>query len=63
MSLEKAIKYGKEKRKEYRKSKAVDSSCRNGGSCPYCQSNRQHTNKARELEAKDKLNDYLRYEG
>jgi len=59
MSLDKAIASGKEKRKQYRKSKAVDRSCRNGGSCPYCQSNRQHKNKARELEAKGELDDYL----
>lgn len=36
MSLDKAIKYGKEYRKPYRKSKAFDRSCRNHGSCPYC---------------------------
>lgn len=42
MSLNKAIKHGKEKRKPYRKSKAVDASCRNHGGCPVCQGNRQH---------------------
>lgn len=40
MSLDKAIKYGKEHRKPYRRAKAVDSSCRNHGSCPYCERNR-----------------------
>jgi len=40
MSLDKAIKHGKEKRKQYRKSKAVDRSCRNHGSCDYCRNNR-----------------------
>ena len=40
MSLEKAIKYGKEKREPYRKSKRWDRSCRNHGSCGYCEGNR-----------------------
>jgi len=42
MSLEKSIKYGKEHRKPYYGSKAFDKSCRNHGSCPYCQGSRQH---------------------
>lgn len=40
MSLTKAIKSGKEKRKPYRKSKEFDSSCRNHGTCSWCKSNR-----------------------
>lgn len=49
MSLDKAIKYGKEKRKAYRGAKAVDRTCRNHGSCPYCGQNRQyHTKKENE---------------
>lgn len=36
MSLDKAIASGKEKRKPYRGSKAIDHSCRNHGSCPWC---------------------------
>ena len=42
MSLDKAIKHGKEKRKPYRGAKAVDSTCRNHGSCKWCESNREH---------------------
>ena len=42
MSLDKAIKHGKEKRKPYRKSKAFDRTCRNHGSCPWCANNRKH---------------------
>jgi hypothetical protein len=34
MSLDKAIKTGKEHRKPYRGSKAFDRSCRNHGDCP-----------------------------
>lgn len=40
MSLDKAIKSGKEHRKAYRGGKAVDGTCRNHGSCPYCKGNR-----------------------
>lgn len=40
MSLDKAIKYGKEHRKEYRGSKRFDCQCRNHGSCNYCVNNR-----------------------
>lgn len=40
MGLEKAIKSGKEYRKEYRGGKAIDSTCRNHGGCPACYSNR-----------------------
>ena len=42
MSLDKSIKSGKEKRKPYYKSKAIDSSCRNHGGCPRCYSNKMH---------------------
>lgn len=40
MSLDKAIEHKKERRKKFRKSKAFDRTCRNHGSCPYCESNR-----------------------
>lgn len=36
MGLDKAIKYGKEKRKPYIKAKAVFVSCRNHKGCPAC---------------------------
>ena len=49
MTLNKAIKYGKEKRKPYRKAKAVDKYCRNHGACSYCKGNRTYKNKKREL--------------
>lgn len=42
MSLDKAIRYGKEKRKPYRGSKAVDRTCRNHGECEWCKENRLH---------------------
>ena len=40
MSLDKAIEYGKEKRKPYTGSKAIDCTCRNHGSCEWCERNR-----------------------
>ena len=40
MSLDKAIEHGKEKRKPYRRAKAVDATCRNHGSCRWCKENR-----------------------
>ena len=47
MSIDKAIKYGKEHRREYRGAKAFDKSCRNHGGgnkyqCPWCLKNRMH---------------------
>ena len=40
MSLDKAIEHKKEWRKQYHGSKAIDKSCRNHGSCPWCKENR-----------------------
>ena len=42
MSLSKAIKHGKERRKPYRRSEALDRTCRPHGSCAWCQGNRRH---------------------
>ena len=52
MGLEKAIKFGKEKRKPYRGGKAVSNSCRNHGNCEYCKQNRLYSFK----KSKDKWN-------
>ena len=49
MSLDKAIEHGKEHRKPYRGSKAIDPSCRNHGGCPWCEGNRLYRTK-KELE-------------
>ena len=63
MGLEKAIKYGKEHRKPFSKetgtyAKSVDSTCRNHGSCSYCLSNRMHSNRIRELNSREQLNEF-----
>lgn len=47
MGMEKAIASGKEHRKEYYGSKAIDKTCRCGGSCEWCRSNRFYKNKKR----------------
>lgn len=58
MGLEKAIKSGKEKRKEYNGSKSWDRTCRNHGSCGRCKKDRIHKYKKQELCASDKLRDF-----
>lgn len=42
MSLNQAIVSGQEHRMPYHGAKAVDSACRNHGSCSYCRNNRLH---------------------
>ena len=49
MSLDKAIKYGKEKRKPFRGGKSVSSHCRNHGGCKWCEDGRLHKHKKRKL--------------
>ena len=53
MPLDKAIEHGKEKRKPYRGSKAIDATCRNHGSCQWCEENRKH--KFRDKHPVDRL--------
>lgn len=47
MSLDKAIKFGKEKRKPYSGCKAIARSCRNHGDCPWCKNGRIYKVKKR----------------
>ena len=54
MSLEKAIKSGKEKRKPHRKAKSIDSSCRNHGRCPWCEGNRTFQERKEQHSAKER---------
>lgn len=58
MGLYKAIESGKEHRKPYRGSKAFDCSCRNHGTCAWCQENRNYKNIKRKSQIDDYLNDY-----
>lgn len=52
MTLDKAIEHGKEHRKQYRGSKAVDKTCRNHGSDDWEKDNRLY--RANRLEEKAK---------
>lgn len=47
----------KDKRRQYHGSKAIDPSCRPGGSCPWCQSGRKHKHKKREQAAREQMED------
>lgn len=51
--LDKAIQHGKEKRKPYYHSGRFDRSCRPHGGCPWCERNREHATKVRELAAEE----------
>ena len=58
MSLDKSIQSGKSHRKQYRGAKAVDATCRNHGSCEWCEKNRTYKNDKRELAAEQELREY-----
>lgn len=47
MSFHKAIKYGKEHRKEYCGAKSIDHTCRNHGGCDWCKGNRLYSSQKR----------------
>jgi len=53
MSLDKSIAHGKEHRKPYRGSKAIDPSCRNHGGCPWCEENRKFKFRDKYVEGRD----------
>lgn len=59
MSLNKAIEHNKEHRKKYHGAKAIDHTCRNHGSCPACQMNRQRKNLKRKQSANLKLKEFF----
>lgn len=58
MSLDKAIKHKKEHRKPYTGCKAIDSTCRNHGSCDWCKENRLYRNMIQQDVMDSKLNEY-----
>ena len=55
MSLDKAIEHGKERRKPYRGSKAIDRTCRNHGSCQWCEENRKFRMRDRHPPENDEI--------
>lgn len=58
MSLDKAIEHGKEYRKPYRGSKAIDPSCRNNCSCSWCEENRKYQALKQIEKTKQQLKEY-----
>ena len=58
MSLDKAIENGKEYRKPYTGSKAIDATCRNHGGCQWCEENRRHKFVVRERASAAKLKEF-----
>lgn len=60
MSLDKSIEYGKEHRKPYHGAKAVDSTCRNNGGCPWCEENRLYKYRCKELAVKQQMDEFYR---
>lgn len=57
MSLDKAIKHGKEHRKQYTGAKVYFASCRNHGGCPWCTGNRKHKFRDKHPAEKEEEND------
>ena len=61
MSLDKAIKYGKEHRKQYYDyAKLVDTTCRNHGSDDWSRDNRLYQSNKMKLKAKQHIEEYLK---
>lgn len=58
MSLEKGISSGKEHRKSYQGSKAIDKSCRNHGGCCWCEENRKYKYIKKSQKMLDKLKEW-----
>lgn len=59
MALDKAIWYGKEWRRVYRRSAAIDRTCRNHGSCPWCRGNRLYNRARAEAAARQQIEEHL----
>ena len=55
MSLNKAIKYGKEHRKEYDGAKSVAPSCRNHKGCKWCEDNRTYQSRKQIQKTNEQL--------
>ena len=60
MSLNKAIEHNKEHRKPYIGGKAIDKSCRNHGGCEWCEGNRKHKYKKKEIACEQDIEEYVR---
>jgi len=60
MSLNKAIEHGKEHRKQYTGSKAIDKTCRNHGGCEWCEENRKHKYIVKDIAIKERMKEFDR---
>ncbi len=60
MSLDKSIESGREHRQPYRKSLRFDVTCRNHGSCGWCEGNRRHNSRKRILAARQREREFSR---
>ena len=58
MTLDKAIEYNKEHRKQYHGAKAIDKTCRNHGSCDWCKENRLYQHKKQLESVDDKIDEF-----
>ena len=58
MSLDKAIQHKKERRKPYHGAQAVDATCRNHGSCQWCEGNRTYKFRKKEIQLESELEEY-----
>lgn len=58
MSLDKAIRHGKEWRQGYRDSRRFDASCRNHGSCPRCRQGRLYARRKAESAARAAIQEW-----
>jgi len=63
MSLEKAILYKKEKRRPFYDSRRFDHSCRNNGSCSWCEGNRTHSGTKSKLKTDGQVDEWFGYWG
>ena len=59
MTLNKSIEHGKVHRKQYTGAKAVDKTCRNHGSCAWCEENRKHSRTKREMAADQDMQEFM----
>ena len=57
MSLDKSIEHGHDHRKPYHGSKAIDKTCRNHGGCDWCEGNRKHKYRKREVAMEERERD------
>ena len=62
MSLKKAIKYGKEHRKEYRGAKSVDPMCRNHKGCDWCKGNRTYQSRKQIQKTNEEIAIFTRWQ-